>query len=159
MATNLENPNKQKMIDLRGQGLSYGSIAKMVGVSRARVHQICSGYNSANFPFLKAFIFKRDNYKCQWNELCKEKKIYKKDLIIHHIDFDDKNNDTKNLITLCKFCHAGFHANNHINSKIEKNLHKSKYKNSEEKRVSINKKWRESYWNGKFKRKPKKLST
>jgi hypothetical protein len=126
MAINLENPNKQKMINLRAQGLSYGSISKMVGVSRARVHQICSGYHSKKNPFIKKFIFKRDDYSCQWGEKCKNKDTPIEKLIIHHIDFNDKNNDTKNLITLCNLCHASFHSSNHIDEKILKNLHKKK---------------------------------
>ena len=31
----------KKIIELREKGLSYGSIAKMMNLSRARIHQIC----------------------------------------------------------------------------------------------------------------------
>lgn len=123
--TNQPNPNKQKIIDLRQQGLSYGSISKLVGLSRARVHQISSGYNpDKNYRDneLRQFIFKRDNFTCQWGEYCKNEKVDIKSLLVHHIDFDDRNNNPKNLITLCRKCHSAFHRNNHIDDKIEKKL-------------------------------------
>jgi hypothetical protein len=46
---------------------------------------------------LKKQIKKRDKYKCQ---LCKSKK----DLCIHHIDYNKKHSFPKNLITLCRKC-------------------------------------------------------
>lgn len=33
----------------------------------------------------------------------------KEGLIIHHIDFNPKNNDVDNRLTLCKNCHAKLH--------------------------------------------------
>jgi hypothetical protein len=48
---------------------------------------------------LKNEIKARDNNKCV---LCGGLKR----LSIHHIDYDKKNNDHKNLITLCEVCHA-----------------------------------------------------
>lgn len=113
MNDNTPNPNKQKIIELRKQGLSYGSIAKLVKLSRARVHQIYNDYsspaNNRKYNDIKEIILLRDSYKCQWKELCKKKVVNKKDLIVHHIDFNDKNNRQNNLITLCKFCHSSFH--------------------------------------------------
>ena len=118
-----QNQNTQKIIDLRNQGLSYGSVAKLIGLSRARIHQICSGYHSPSSNFeiknLKENILYRDDFTCQWKEKCKGKRIKRNDLIIHHIDFNDKNNSTDNLITLCRYCHSGFHSNNHIDDKTE----------------------------------------
>lgn len=58
---------------------------------------------------LKETIRKRDNYRCQecfrhQSELrTKNNNLYK--LIIHHIDFNKKNNDLSNLISLCRPCH------------------------------------------------------
>ena len=51
---------------------------------------------------LKKKIRKRDNYKCQecWKIKTKEQ------LSIHHIDYDKKNNNENNLISLCKRCHG-----------------------------------------------------
>ena len=51
---------------------------------------------------LKESIRKRDNYVCQ---LCGNKST-KRELCVHHIDYDKNNLDPKNLISLCIFCHA-----------------------------------------------------
>lgn len=133
---NTENPNKKNIIELREKGLSYGSIAKLFNLSRARIHQICSKYESPNHgSFVKKNIYKkifvRDNFDCQLKILCKDKNILIKDLVIHHIDFNDENNNVNNLVTLCRFCHAGFHATNHIDERYRKNVleqHKKKIK-------------------------------
>lgn len=52
---------------------------------------------------LKEVIRNRDRRKCQ---ICKKTELEeKRQLSIHHIDYDKKNNDPKNLITLCTKCH------------------------------------------------------
>lgn len=167
----MERNNKIKK--LYQQGLSYGSIGKLVGLSRARIHQIISGYNPCKNYYereLKKFILKRDKYTCQWNEKCKNKNVLLKDddddycysnLVIHHIDFNNKNNNPENLITLCKYCHLYFHSFNHINNKIAKKIEKKnpqgiisvdkkdymkKYHQKNKKRKNeYNKKWRKKY--------------
>ena len=59
---------------------------------------------------LKEQIRKRDNYRCQecfrhQDELFDKKgKHYK--LNVHHIDYNKKNNNPDNLISLCKSCHS-----------------------------------------------------
>ncbi len=116
----------KKINQLFNQGLSYRAIGKLVGLSRARIHQIISGYPSiGNFKRIKMAVFSRDNFKCQWGVCCKQQNIAKDKLIIHHIDFNDKNNDLKNLITLCKKCHCLFHTFNHIDEEKEKKLNAS----------------------------------
>ena len=50
---------------------------------------------------LKERVRKRDNYICQ---LCQIKENSERHSI-HHIDYDKKNNDPRNLITLCRLCH------------------------------------------------------
>ena len=52
---------------------------------------------------LKESIRKRDNNTCQ---LCNKYQIeLREKLHCHHIDYDKKNLDPKNLISLCKKCH------------------------------------------------------
>lgn len=61
-------------------------------------------------PKLKEKIRKRDQYRCQQcfrheDELRTEtNKKYK--LNIHHIDYNKKNNNPENLISLCRSCHG-----------------------------------------------------
>jgi 5-methylcytosine-specific restriction endonuclease McrA len=56
---------------------------------------------SVIFKRIRKVIRKRDNYRCQ---VCnKPQKNMKLD--VHHIDYNKKNNNKKNLISLCKKCH------------------------------------------------------
>jgi hypothetical protein len=48
---------------------------------------------------LKEYIKKKDNYECQ---MC----FNNKNLVVHHLDYNKKNNKEDNLITLCKYCHG-----------------------------------------------------
>jgi hypothetical protein len=50
---------------------------------------------------LKNIVKNRDKYKCQYPE-CKNESNY---LCIHHIDYNKKNSNIDNLITLCLSCH------------------------------------------------------
>ena len=50
---------------------------------------------------LRLSILERDNYICQ-NPDCEH--LFER-LDVHHIDYDKKNNDPKNLTTLCISCH------------------------------------------------------
>lgn len=53
---------------------------------------------------LKERIRKRDGYICQECHQPQEELGYK--LHIHHIDYDKKNCEDKNLISLCRSCHT-----------------------------------------------------
>jgi len=52
---------------------------------------------------LKESILQRDNYTCQ---LC-----HKKGTAVHHIDYNKKNSNPENLITLCANCHSKTNVN------------------------------------------------
>lgn len=54
---------------------------------------------------LKNKIRKRDGFKCQ---KCGKKEDSRKHLV-HHIDFNPRNNSVKNLILLCRACHTDAH--------------------------------------------------
>lgn len=60
-------------------------------------------YGKEFSPELKEKIRKRDNYICQ--ECNKTQEELKRKLSIHHIDFNKKNNNPLNLISLCLNCH------------------------------------------------------
>ena len=51
---------------------------------------------------LKDKIRQRNNYQCQMCELRENGKNH----IVHHIDYDKKNNKSENLILLCNSCHS-----------------------------------------------------
>ena len=53
---------------------------------------------------LREQIRERDNYACRECKHTQEELGYK--LAVHHVDYDKKNSDEKNLISLCKSCHA-----------------------------------------------------
>lgn len=67
------------------------------------------GQRSRPWPYefnsrLKTKIKKRDGYICQE---CKQPLMPRSRMTdIHHIDYDKHNNDSANLITLCRSCHA-----------------------------------------------------
>ena len=52
---------------------------------------------------LKDQIRKRDNFECQLCDIEQSKLNYK--LIVHHIDYDKRNNLPSNLTSLCRQCH------------------------------------------------------
>lgn len=54
---------------------------------------------------LKEFIKERDGYKCM-NPYCFQKKGCSSQLTIHHIDYNKKNCDPSNLITVCRGCNC-----------------------------------------------------
>ena len=54
------------------------------------------------FKQIKQFIYERDNYTCQYPD-CKHKTDV---LDAHHIDYNKKNNNPENILTLCRSCHA-----------------------------------------------------
>lgn len=53
---------------------------------------------------LRKQIRQRDNFICQECEYTEKQLGYR--LGIHHIDYDKQNNNSDNLIALCKSCHA-----------------------------------------------------
>ena len=52
---------------------------------------------------LKEYIKYRDNYKCQNPQCCGKNP---NNLCVHHIDYNKKNCDLSNLITICRSCNA-----------------------------------------------------
>lgn len=91
--------------------------------SKARIGKY-SGENSPNwqggksfeeypkeFKLIKKIILKRDNYTCQ----CPTCEYASIKLHIHHIDYNKKNNNPKNLVTLCDSCHTKTNGKNNRN--------------------------------------------
>ena len=66
------------------------------------------GISKLPYPFdfteeLKKSIRKRDNYTCQECKFTQEQLGY--NLHTHHIDYNKQNNNSINLISLCRNCH------------------------------------------------------
>jgi len=63
-------------------------------------------YGSNWTPKLRKQIAERDNFTCQ---MCHE--ILPDKIATHHIDYDKNNNESSNLIFLCKYCHGKTNTN------------------------------------------------
>lgn len=79
-------------------------------------------YNLAFNDKLKNQIRKRDNFTCQECGMTEEQLRYI--LNIHHIDFNKKNTNPNNLISLCRSCHSQTNFNredwtNYFQNKLE----------------------------------------
>lgn len=132
---NLSLTHKGKSNNFLGKRHSEESKRKMSKAQKGKIKGPCSeerkrkiglansGPNSAHWkggiscePYCDAWvdkeykqdILKRDNYQCQ-NPNCN--KLYKEKIAIHHINYDKKNCQPNNLITLCNSCNsrANFH--------------------------------------------------
>ncbi len=89
---------------------SLKQLAEKQGVSRQRVHQRNSGYGvilkqleqGGAYAQIHATVINRDGGECT---ACGSNE----DLIVHHKDGNDRNNEVGNLITLCRSCHVKTH--------------------------------------------------
>ena len=76
----------------------------------------------------KELIRMRDKYKCQ---LCGCLQVeYRRALDVHHIDYNKKNNDHKNHITLCNRCNVKVNTKRKYWEQYFKKLIKEKYNNA-----------------------------
>lgn len=61
---------------------------------------------------LKEQIRERDNHQCQICGISQDECFHQLD--IHHVDYDKKNNNPKNLVSLCHSCHMRTNTNRSI---------------------------------------------
>lgn len=101
------NPTKrpeiiERLKDFRGEKHSRW----LGGISR-------EPYNFDFSPELKLMIRQRDIFKCQECDMIEEEhqKKYHKNLTIHHINYNKKDCNEANLITLCLQCNSLANAN------------------------------------------------
>ena len=108
---------RKKMSDaLKGNKYNLGHHPSLETLKKMR--ECCKGEKSYNWQGGKSFekytldwtktlreaIRQRDNYTCQ---LClNHQYLFKRLLHIHHIDYDKKNCNPNNLISLCTSCHG-----------------------------------------------------
>lgn len=73
-------------------------------VHKERIEQ---SRDQSRFGGLRQLVLKRDGFRCQ---TCGIPEIPNtRNLIVHHKDFNPKNNTIENLITLCRRCHPRKH--------------------------------------------------
>ena len=99
--------------------INTGKNHPMYGLKRPKHSKRMTGINNPNYrhgkgyePYsleflnLRCDILKRDNYQCQNCEMTQEEHyiVYGRDIEVHQIDYNKKNNNKDNLITLCKQC-------------------------------------------------------
>jgi len=110
---NLNDRKEQAKIvmRLREKGYTFQEIGDQLELSKQRAYQIYSGYESMMIkkeqkkepaPNRREKILHRDNNECQF---C----FGHEDLEVHHMDRNRKNNESRNLITLCYKCHSMLH--------------------------------------------------
>lgn len=94
--------DKQYIIEQYKTGKrSYNSLAQEFDVSYERIAQIVQNKKIIREKTRRA-VYIRDNFLCQLNEKCKNKKMGK--LVIWHLDRNKSNTALNNLITVCSLC-------------------------------------------------------
>lgn len=96
----MDNPHKELIKKDFLESHSYVKTAKKFSVTKQRVHQIVADYHATGEKLRRRFHIKLKN-NC---EVCGKKAVH-----LHHSDFNNKNNDVKNLKSLCKKCHYNAH--------------------------------------------------
>ena len=85
---------------------SYAKTARVLGVTRQRIHQIINNYitmtHKNRFNLYKKIYFLHNPMLCF---ICKKNKFTE----MHHIDKNCHNNSLDNLLPVCKLCHMNFH--------------------------------------------------
>jgi 5-methylcytosine-specific restriction endonuclease McrA len=122
-----EAPYRPTKIDIENsyrELRSYAAVARLFGISRQRVHQLAKDYK--NTGRLK----RKEKYK-SLPKKCPICKSFKTE-VLHHIDGNNSNDTTENLLGLCKKCHVEVHKVIRLKKKlpllIEHHYKKHKYK-------------------------------
>jgi len=92
-------------------GHSQAEIARILGLSRQRIHQIVRNYRSRKYNSKKKM--KKLTTGCK---ICRQEANH-----LHHIDGNTHNNHIDNLMPLCPRCHYELHSGK-IAQKINKKL-------------------------------------
>lgn len=119
--------NIEEIRHLKNSGLSYSEIARSLNVSRQCIWIRLNKYSSSacknNIIKLKYKNLKK-NSDCEMKIKCNGFNFIE-DLVIHHKDFNEKNDCYNNLSVLCKKCHSYFHALNKTDKIVFKKHEKS----------------------------------
>ena len=64
-----------------------------------------TSFNIKGWTAIRETILERDNYECR---IC-GRSAGEETLHVHHIDWERRNNEDSNLVTLCNSCHRQVH--------------------------------------------------
>lgn len=91
-------------------GLSKKYNYRTTGIKASYKYKSRGKEYGENWIEIRKVIYRRDNYTCQECHIhCQVSG--KKKIQCHHIDYDEKNNSPRNLITLCASCHGKTNGN------------------------------------------------
>jgi len=93
--------DKNEIEELYNQGFFYADIARMMGVSRQRIHQIVKGYSNTG----------RKNRGIKYRNWGSCEGCGGRAVVLHHKDYDNSNDSLDNLERLCVRCHGKRHTN------------------------------------------------
>lgn len=103
METNNQTESKiDKIKSLYASLNSYSKVGKIMGISRQRIHQIVKDYNNFGRTYKRKEI-----YDSAWRDNCSI--CNNKTDVLHHKDFNNKNDNKDNLMPLCSNCHYKIH--------------------------------------------------
>jgi 5-methylcytosine-specific restriction endonuclease McrA len=101
----LENPTRYWLGKHRDEK-TKAKISKTKLSQRTADPTYNSRYQTSQWKLKRLEIYKRDNWICQECEKKTTIKFGKDRICCHHIDYNHKNINDDNLITLCWSCHA-----------------------------------------------------
>lgn len=93
--------NREEVTSLYNKLKNFSRVGQLLGISRQRVHQIVKNYKNTGAIHGREHLYKTFGF-------CKVCGI-KKAVHLHHIDFDNQNDQSANLIGVCKTCHYSIH--------------------------------------------------
>ena len=93
--------DKDYIKQLYQEGLTCAEIARRIGISRQRAHQIATNYKNYGLDSFDKKTFRLLKKICE--------KCGKKAILCHHRDGNNSNSTIKNLQPLCKNCHTIVH--------------------------------------------------
>ena len=101
--------NESRKISFSGEGNNQFGKHWMSGKDNPNWRGGKDTFNGHTWDFVQIakMIRQRDDHKCQMCGCPQEEE--EKELAVHHIDENKKNNDFNNLITLCNSCHCKIH--------------------------------------------------
>ena len=95
--------NKKELVRIYDKTQSYAKTARIMGVSRQRIHQLLTNYhNTGRESRNTRYRVLLDGKKCS---IC----LFAFAVILHHKDGSNRNDNIDNLQAVCRKCHKILH--------------------------------------------------